>query len=240
MLFLDFDGVVCDAFTECCLVAWNGFARAPGGSPPSLDGGDVPPAFARSFRRIRPYARTLGGFAVAHHPRAGAVESRAGYEKLFATFGPAEIEAFERRAGAVRAGLRAAQPQRWLDLHHVYPQVGAAIARHHRRVVVVTAKDAGSVWEILGNSGLREHVLDVAGDCADKAAAIRAVRAEAGQPTGRALFVDDNLDNVLAVLRAGVPSRWARWGYHTEEHLLQAAEDGIDEIDLADLTRIEV
>ncbi|WP_007516822.1 HAD family hydrolase [Pseudofrankia saprophytica] len=239
MLFLDFDGVICDAFTECAVVAWHGHHRAPDGPPPELDATILPARFVDDFRRIRPYARTLGGFLVAHHPDVDAVDSQDGYEMLLATFSADDVAGFERRAGAVRTRLRLTAPRRWLEAHRVYPQVGAAIARHDGRVVVVTAKDAVSAGRILAHHGLREHVADIIGDCVDKPAAINAARARAGHPA-RVLFVDDNLGNVVAAVRAGVPSLWARWGYHTAEQLRLADRDGVTPIELAELAELTV
>ncbi|WP_206779338.1 HAD family hydrolase, partial [Frankia sp. EI5c] len=170
---------------------------------------------------------------------AGTVDSQEGYDRLFAAFEPADVADFERRATAVRTRLRLSSPRRWLDVHQVYPQVGVAMARHHGRVVVVTAKDAVSAGEILAHHGLRGHVAEIIGDCADKPAAINAARERSGRPD-RVLFVDDNLDNVLGAVRAGVPSRWARWGYHTAEHVRRAGAESVSPIELAELAGLTV
>lgn len=256
MLILDFDGVVCDAFDECLLVAWlgespgdapgvepgvepgelsdHGSGESPGdrtsgsgpvgdaweGGPPDPD--QVPAAFAARFRVVRTFARTLDHFVVAHERGARAIRTQDGFAAAFDALPRARVDRFAHRAGAARAALRRHHTDWWLDLHALYPGIGPLLRARAGDVAIVTAKDRPSVEEILARHGLDACVREVVGDCHDKPAAVRDLCRRHGVGPREALFVDDNLPNVLGVGATDVPVRWATWGYGTDEHRREA------------------
>jgi phosphoglycolate phosphatase-like HAD superfamily hydrolase len=226
MLILDFDGVVCDAFDECLLVAWLGEQPEAGssefgdGDPPSPD--RVPAAFTARFRVVRTFARTLDHFVVAHEPGAESIHTQQGFVAVFDALPQARVARFVDRAGATRAALRRHHRGWWLDLHALYPGIDPLLRARAGDIAIVTAKDRESVVEILARHGLDSCVREVVGDCHDKPAAVRDLCRRHGVDPGGALFVDDNLPNVLGVGATDVPVRWATWGYGTDEHRREA------------------
>lgn len=234
MLLLDFDGVVADAFDECAVVAWLGMGPDERGGAAEEILGRVPPAFIERFRVVRPYCRTIGHFITAHLAGAESIADQAAFDRRFAEVGEARAAAFAERATKARDELRERDPAAWIAMHTVYPGI-AELIRGSGPVSIVTAKDEPSVRAILAGHGLDGDVRAVAGECRDKAREVERLCTEAGADVAAAVFIDDNLDNVLHVRSTGARSLWARWGYATPDQRERAASLGVDAVDLADL-----
>lgn len=237
MLAVDFDGVVCDALVECAAVTW--FAPYPevdvADRPLDRLIGDIPPSFLDVFATVRNYSRLLDHFMVALYPAAEQVVDEFSFDAAFAAIRSTELTQLVSKAGAIRDRWRTTQTERWLGLHTLYPGIDTLLRRHAGTVVVVSAKDEKSVWDILGHHRLADTVRDVVGDCADKPAAVCELAARHGVDLTDMTFVDDNVGNALRVGAIGVQAYWARWGYHTSEHAAQAHAAGLPALDLDDL-----
>jgi phosphoglycolate phosphatase-like HAD superfamily hydrolase len=231
VLVLDFDGVIADAFDECALVAWRGVRPNERGTAASLPDA----AFIERFRVLRPYCRTLDHFIMAHVPGSETVTHQAEFDRRFARIGRGRAAAFAERATAARHGLRERDPAAWAAMHTLYPGVGDLIRGSGAPVVIVTAKDEPSVRAVLAAHGLEAAVGSVSGECHDKAREVERLCAEAGLEASAAVFVDDNLDNVLRVRATGARSLWADWGYSTSDQRERAEALGVEVLGLADL-----
>jgi phosphoglycolate phosphatase-like HAD superfamily hydrolase len=233
-LVLDLDGVVVDALLECALVAWLGVHPARPDRPISAQ--RPPPEFISGFAAIRPYARTLGHFLVAHRSRPGEITSRAAFERKVTETAEEETAAFVAAATAARDRCRREENAWWLRNHTLYPGLAALLLRHTGRVAVITAKDTGSAWAILRHHGLAGAVTEVVGGCARKDLALTRMCPEPSAVT----FVDDSLANVVQVAATGADARWATWGYHTPEDEAVAAALDVPTIDLAGAAALTV
>lgn len=238
MLILDFDGVICDALTECALVTWLGIHRPPPGTRISAHAQAMPRNFVERFRAIRDYSRGLEHFMTAHRPMAAAVRDQAHFDRMFGIFSAEYVGEFVASASAARARCREEEPEFWLDLHTLYPGVAALLRRHAGRVCIVTAKDEESVRRILRRHGLEDTVLEVVGETTRKAAAVRGLMDRHDAAVADTVFVDDNLTNALQVRTTGAHVWWAWWGYHTPEHEREAARSGLPVLRLDDLDSI--
>ncbi|WP_330240318.1 HAD family hydrolase [Streptomyces sp. NBC_00525] len=231
-LALDFDGVICDALEECALVTWLGIhphdRTLPGPEQLRL----LPREFVERFRTVRDYARTLDHFVIAHLPEAATLRGQADFDRLYEALPPSYVRKFTDAANAAREWFRTRESDFWLDLHTLYPGVPELLRRHSGSVVIVTAKDEGSVHAILGRHGLDDTVAAVYGECGRKAEAIREISDRWGVALKDVTFVDDNLTNAVRVARTGAVSRWAQWGYQTPEHRAQAQEWGVSPLHL--------
>lgn len=234
-LVLDFDGVVCDALSECALVTWLGVHPPHPASAVSSHAGAMPRGFTQRFRVVRNYARTLEHFLVAHRPGAAHIRTRARFEMIFACLAPSFTAAFSSAATSARRRCRTEEPRYWLDLHVFYPGITDLLREHAGAIAVVTAKDEPSVRAILTRHGLGHTVGDVIGECRDKAGAVRAICRRHDTDPRSVLFLDDNVGNVRQVAQSGADARWAAWGYHTREDVDDLARLRIPRVELADL-----
>ncbi|MFD3594486.1 HAD family hydrolase [Nocardia sp. NPDC058640] len=235
LLLLDFDGVIADSVEECLAVTW--FADRPSESdvPLAQQFSAVPEVFRARFHQLRPFARTLDDFFVAKADSDYPVRRQSDFDALKATQPETDRQAFTTAATALRHRWRTGQRQQWLDTHTIFDGVAEVLQRYSGDVFVITAKDAESSIEILEHFGLDKHVAGVVGDVSDKGMAARCLSLGRGVAFAEAVFIDDNLTNVARVRSAGIPSRWARWGWTSPEHDAVAAAQEIDSIDLHEL-----
>ncbi|MER7111555.1 HAD family hydrolase [Streptomyces sp. NPDC000229] len=227
MLILDFDGVVADAFTECAIVTYYADQNPEQVALKPLEelAAAMPKGFVNRFRLVRKYARLLEDFMVARDPQAESITTIGDYEALLARIPPVRLAALTEGATAVRTALRAAQAPEWRAMHTLYPGIRDLLERHRGRgTSIVTAKDAGSVWEILEHHRLQGAVVEVIGECSDKRSAVLDLAAGDGIRPEAVTFIDDHITNALAVRDTGARSLWAWWGYHTPDHIDRAIQ----------------
>ncbi|MFC6066171.1 HAD family hydrolase [Streptomyces ochraceiscleroticus] len=237
-LAIDFDGVIADGLEECALVTWLGVRGLDTSVPGAEQLKRVPGEFIERFRHIRNYSRLLEHFVVAHLPMAATVDSQAEFDVLLSGLEPEYVRDFTARATAAREWLRTSEPDFWLDLHTLYPGMADLLHRYSGSVVVVTAKDEGSVRAILVRHGLKHSVREVFGECGRKAEAVLDVSARWGVPVEHITFIDDNLTNVRKVAETGARARWALWGYGTPEHRAEAERFAVAALDLSEVVRL--
>lgn len=226
MLALDFDGVVCDALTECASVTWyaghheGDFTSIPG-LPDAVDA--VPAWFIEHFRTIRDFSRTLDDFMVANTVTE-PISTRAEFERAKEAAGPDQLARLATVAEAVRATWRERDLFQWISLHALYPGIAALLRHSSQPVAIVSAKDEASIREILEFHDLTGNVTEVIGSCSDKRAAVATLMDDGADTGSPVVFVDDNLTNVISVSSLPVTARWATWGYHTPEDVRRAKD----------------
>jgi HAD superfamily hydrolase (TIGR01509 family) len=238
MLILDFDGVICDALTECALVTWLGVHPPSPNAPVSAYTPAMPRGFLERFRKIRDYSRTLDHFVTAHRPMAAHLTSQAGFDRLYNSIADVFVADFTAAASAARARCREEEPTYWTGLHTLYPGVEQLLRRHAGKVCIVTAKDAESAWRILRHHKVDDTVLEIVGETSRKAEAVRRLAARHGVSPEQCTFVDDNLTNAVQVAATGARALWATWGYHTPEHEQEAQRGGIARLSLPELAEL--
>jgi phosphoglycolate phosphatase-like HAD superfamily hydrolase len=209
---LDFEGVICDSFTECLLVAWN---CAHDGSPTSFSLKAVeglPAAFVERFRRLRPYARHLGHFLVALLEDVPPIQNQEDFEAVYRRIPEAQVEAFARKITTYRKQVRRARRAEWLAAHHIYTGIAQIFTRCALPLYVVTARDRTSVRAVLNAARFCVPAECIYGDERAKVQALAHIwRRERVQPQD-VLLVDDHLFNVLSAREAGYQAAWALWG----------------------------
>ncbi len=239
MLAIDFDGVVCDALAECALVTWLGSDGRRSWTSGSTELRRMPRGFVQRFRHVRDYARVLDHFVLAHVPYAAWLSGQKDFDRVFGSLPDGYVRRFTSAAGAARTTIRRDEPEFWLGMHTLYPGVADLLRRHAGRTAIVTAKDEDSVRAILRRHDLEHTVLEVVGECARKAEAVRDLCTRHGVDPARATFVDDNLTNVRRVGAVGVRTLWATWGYQTPDDRAAADRYGVRRLGLSELSTVD-
>jgi phosphoglycolate phosphatase-like HAD superfamily hydrolase len=103
---------------------------------------------------------------------------------------------------------------------------------------IVTAKDSGSVQELLHHAGVRIPDARIHGECRDKVRVLKAISETFAVPPQDVYFFDDNVLNARDALGAGFRSHWALWGYHAPEHFRIAQAAGLPAVELEELIRL--
>ena len=207
-LVLDFDGVLCDSATECLHIAWaayNGFGVEAFGACEGTYA--VPAEVAERYWRTRPYMRHLAHFIVPLLDGPPPAD-RAAFAERFASLSPARTAAFTWAAREYREAVRAHRRDAWLALHRVWPQI-AALAEG---AYIATARDRGSVCEILAAHGVRADPARNYDELSEKTAALAEIAARESLDRAQVWLLDDSVDNCRLAKDAGFGAGWASWG----------------------------
>lgn len=227
---LDFDGVICDSLQEGLLISWNAHTHAPVEAfvAPGLAG--VPPEVTDRFTRCRPFTRHFGHwlvpFVISSIP-ATHTEFAARYDEL-----PEQtIKAFTATAAHYRTQVRRDHPDRWLAHHRVQPRLRGLLTDAY----IVTARDIGSVRQILDAHAMGVDDGRIFGSLSDKQDALRTIAVREAVEPADVTLVDDNIENCVAAHAAGYNARWATWGYTATADRAHAIAHGITAISIGAL-----
>lgn len=235
VLALDFDGLLVDGLNECVLVSWNAYYSK--GLEHFSDEGlaQIPSSFIEKFKNHRSFTKHLGHFFMPFQNDAGFFESQAEFDAAYGALDPHQVERFVGRVTEYRGAARQAFRARWLAYHQFYPGLEYMLRTSLLPVCIVTAKDSGSVQEVLQHAGLRLPDERIHGECRDKVRVLRAISESFAVSPDDVWFFDDNVLNAKDALGAGFRSHWAVWGYHAPEHFAIAEAAGLPAVELEDL-----
>lgn len=238
LLYLDFDGVVCDSERECFVSSWLTWRElADGAGAQHID-----LHARRRFRQMRPLIRSGEDYVVIQH-----ILAREQDEEGFA--GPATQSAFDAyremlggpciaRYKSAIAATRGAFLQRdkahWLALNRLYPHMQRLLASCNlANVRVLSTKAAPLVCEIL-----RAHRIAIPAAAVFHAASnpdgadarkLDMIAGHLDRASGTsAVFVEDQIDHLLGNDDPRIRTCLADWGYVLPEwfsdHRLLRAE----------------
>ena len=223
LLYLDFDGVVCDSERECFVSSWLTYRKlAAGAGAPHIS-----LHARRRFRQMRPLIRSGEDYVVIQQIVARE-DAEQGFE------GPATQSAFDAyrdRLGsrcmaryknamaATRNSFLERDKAQWLALNHLYPHMHRLLAdRDLTNVRILSTKAAPLVCEIL-----RAHRIPIPEHAVFHAASnpdgtdMRKLDMIAGHldrvPGTHALLVEDQLDHLLGNADPRIATYLADWGY---------------------------
>lgn len=239
ILALDFDGLLVDGLNECLLVSWNGHHGESVARFSDAGLAAIPDEFIAKFEHHRSFAKHLGHFFMPFQAAFGTFGSQQQFDEAYASLDPCQIEMFVARVSCYRAQARTAHRDRWLAYHQFYPGLDQMLRSSRLPVCIVTAKDSGSVQEILVNAGIHIPDNQIYGECREKLSALQVVAEWFQVEREDVCFFDDNVQNARDALQAGYRAHWALWGYHAPEHFDIARQAGLPAVDLDDLISFE-
>ena len=230
MIALDFDGVVWDSVDEAFEQAyrvWIELFGMPGTTRSTL---------LDEFRRARWQCRDGHDFylvmrlLVEQSVDAGKLASEK-FRRLRAELGgQAAVEQFVTAFYNQRDAMRQHQFQEWLSLQRPFPgmvETLCAFQQQGAALAIATTKDAPSARSLLESAGL--HGIPVFGreTSLNKVDHMKAIAKRFHTDTGRIVFVDDLLENLLPLRPLKVHLVLADWGYNTPGERVAAQNEGI-------------
>ena len=222
LLYLDFDGVVCDSERECFVSSWLTFRKLAGAG-----GEHISLHARRRFRQMRPLIRSGEDYVVIQQILARE-QAEPGFH------GPATLPAFDAYRDALgsrcigryksamadtRSAFLARDRAHWLALNRLYPHMRRLLAAGDlSNVRVLSTKAAPLVGEIL-----RAHRIPIPASAVFHAASnpdgtdarkLDMIGEHLDRTTGaHALFVEDQLDHLLGNADRRITTFLADWGY---------------------------
>ncbi len=224
LLVLDFDGVICDSRDECCLSSWIAYYDLYKKNRPAR----VPLSLGAEFARLRPFIRTGGDFLLIQEAlEAGQdVTDQKEFDALAERAGPEKMKLFKELFYQARSALLSEDRPFWLSLNRIYPHVFDVLRSllPEAPVQILSTKRPQFIVEIVDHAGLK-----VSKDCIHESGAEEKLpRAESLRKEGgfeRAVFLDDQIDNIRGNTNPKVEAFLAAWGYVKKEWL--SGQDGV-------------
>jgi hypothetical protein len=239
LLFLDFDGVVCDSERECFVSSWLTYRELSSGDDepgPHRGPERITLRARRRFRELRPLIRSGEDYVVIQsilareeeQPEYRGPATQEAFDAYRQALGAPRIAAYKRAMAATRGSFLNRDRDGWLALNRIYPHMHELLTRCDlTNVRILSTKAAPLVCEIL-----RAHAIPLADAAVFHAASnpdgadIRKLDMIAAQldavAGGRALFVEDQLDHLLGNHDRRIAAYLADWGYVLPQWLAQA------------------
>ena len=220
LIFLDFDGVICDSLLETLVSSWRGYYLYRGEAEPAA----VPASLRKDFAGLRPYVRAGEDFILIHELIADKtqVHSQEGFDALAEQRGAETMARYREAFYAARRELLDDQRDYWINLNRLYPHMRPVLESlaSSPRLYILSTKEARYIIEILTAKSIDMdpgRVLSC-GAREKKATILDVLQRRQAE---RALLVDDQIDHLA--------SDWARdpriegclaaWGYVQQQWL---------------------
>lgn len=209
--FLDFDGVVCDSIPECFLSSHTAYKTLFRGETVT----EVSLREKKLFYAYRPFIRSGEDYILIHDMirRGVEVESQEIFDREIEKAGAGTMKEYGRLFYRAREALLASEREFWLDLNPLFAgmaEILRAVASHPNFYILSTKKPP-FILEILSHNAVtwEEGRVLFPGDRTKKE-----VIESYLPPEKRAIFVDDQLDHLLAAAKnPNIVCALAKWGY---------------------------
>lgn len=230
LLYLDFDGVVCDSERECFVSSWLTYRQLGAAAPhpgSAAAGEHISLRARRRFRQMRPLIRSGEDYVVIQQvlAREQAEEGFHGpatqpaFDAYRDALGSRRIAQYKSAMAATRDAFLARDKTQWLALNRLYPHMLRLLAAGDlANVRILSTKAAPLVCEILRAhrvaipaSAVYHAASNPNGDDARKLDMIAAHLDRA--PGAHAVFVEDQLDHLLGNADPRIATCLADWGY---------------------------
>ncbi|HAE23123.1 MAG TPA: HAD family hydrolase [Spirochaetaceae bacterium] len=211
LVFLDFDGVICDSLPECYAVSRAAYYGLYLGLPqPEEAQGDE-----ALFRRLRPYIRRGGDYMFIQLALREGIEpgSQADFDALIAERRELD-DHFHGLFYQARHELLSDEPERWYALNPLYPGMAALLSLYGRNdaFLILSTKEAAFIEKILAFNGIAWDAARVyCSGKEEKRAFIDRVMDE--RKAVHAIFIDDQIDHFKGSSRHELRCLLADWGY---------------------------
>ncbi len=223
LLVSDFDGVFIDSVYECFFLGYNVYTERFEKLMGSKD------HLYNKFRQGRHLARSGGDFfilfyIISKNPDVNfdtvTFEEFISYrDKL-----PNQIKEFSEAFYNERAKVRKEDFKKWLSLQEPYKDVVDQLPKlkeSFRDFIICSSKDRESIRETLKTFSFSCKIYGRE-DSLYKPDIIKKVAKEYGIPTSKVIFIDDMMENLLAVRKANATVFMASWGYNTPKEQKEA------------------
>ncbi|WP_020612365.1 HAD family hydrolase [Sediminispirochaeta bajacaliforniensis] len=216
LIFLDFDGVICDSLPECYLtsrLAWeklNGRACDPAKAYNTVPDTD----HEKTFRLLRPFIRDGGDYLLLQHAlsQGKALTSQKNFDQFAEShkaFHKASLTLFQE----CRAELLDYDRSRWFNLNPLFDGIPSLLSlAGHGAGFILSTKPEHFIREILHHHGITWQADRII--CSGKRPKVDIITEllEKGEST-RAYFVDDQIDHLLYPHDERITCLLASWGY---------------------------
>jgi phosphoglycolate phosphatase-like HAD superfamily hydrolase len=220
LVFLDFDGVICDSLLETLVSSWRGYYLQRGEEEPSA----MPVTLLQDFARLRPYVRAGEDFILIQELIAAKfpIQSQQDFDDQLAERGEQRIASYRESFYTARRDFLMHERRYWIDLNRLYPHVAPYLDDwvSSSSLYILSTKRADYIVEILAAKGTPMDSKRVLGcEAKDKKTTILRTLTDRGGE--RALFIDDQIDHLApeSARDPRIAGFLASWGYVQQQWL---------------------
>jgi phosphoglycolate phosphatase-like HAD superfamily hydrolase len=214
LVFLDFDGVICDSLLECLVSSWQGYYKLHLGKQETA----VPITLRRAFSKLRPFVRAGEDFILIQEliNNRFSIQSQEQFDAQLAERGEETMARYKELFYTARHDFLANHRHYWIGLNRIYPHVYRSLRAWAASpcLYILSTKKADYIVEILEANDIRMDPHRVL-SCGAKEKKETILRTLDERGCTSALFIDDQIDHLTA--------DWARdpriigclasWGY---------------------------
>jgi phosphoglycolate phosphatase-like HAD superfamily hydrolase len=220
LVFLDFDGVICDSLLETLVSSWRGYYILRGEQEPPT----MPVSLFQDFSRLRPYVRAGEDFILMQELIATnfPIRSQRDFDDQLTRRGEQWSVRSREFFYTARRDILTHQREYWIALNRLYPHVVPCLRNwsSSSSLYILSTKGADFIVEILTSKGIPMDPNRVL-SCEAKEKKNTILRILVARGGERALFIDDQIDH-LAAASAQDPriiGCLASWGYVQQQWL---------------------
>ena len=217
LIFLDFDGVICDSIDECLVSSWYGYYHLYKKQQPVT----VPPILKERFLRLRPFIRNGEDYMVIQELLAGdiRINNQLDFDRQLETAGKQKLELFKTFFYKARTYYLKEQPEYWFSLNPIYGHLKSKLIALCTSpfFYILSTKKTDFIVEILKNNGItmsRERIIYSAAQ--HKLSLIGAIL-DKKNAASRALLLDDQIEHLSGNRDPRIQTFLCLWGYIKEE-----------------------
>ena len=220
LVFLDFDGVICDSLLETLVSSWRGFYLSRGEKEPSL----MPVTLLQDFKRLRPYVRAGEDFILIQELIAEkvSIQSQRDFDGQLAKRGTRRITAYRESFYTARRDFLMHHRKYWISLNRLYPHIIPFLSNwvSSSSLYILSTKRGEYIVEILTSKGIPMDPKRVL-SCEAKEKKTTILRTLEARAAGRALFIDDQIDHLASAStrEPRIIGCLASWGYVQQQWL---------------------
>ncbi len=235
LLFLDFDGVICDSALECFTSSAAAYGRIRGEAPPDSEREEK-----LKFDTLRPFVRNSEDYLFIQEiiHLGTAIGNQADFDAYIDRSTEAKRKDYRRLFYEARSKSLAEKPDEWLDSNPLFPHMKEPLRAHasDEGLYILSTKKGEFITAILSHHGItmdsariissgeNERKLDLISKILDEGIG------------GNALFVDDQVDHLKGNTDPRITVCLPLWGY-IEKSCIDSIKNirAISERDVKDL-----
>ncbi|MBN1799069.1 MAG: hypothetical protein JW822_10850 [Spirochaetales bacterium] len=220
LLFLDFDGVICDSINETIASSWLAYYKYLVKKLPS----SMPCDYKTRFMLFRPFIRSGEDYLVIQDILANNMElkNQKQFDDLLATIGKQVMQFYKDVFYRARTEILTTDKTLWLSFNPLYLHMHEAMAKGAacENVYILSTKKPEFIIQILQAHSLSFNPARIIySGQEEKLGIIHGVLEQ--EKKGRAYFVDDQISHLVPNPYPHIKAFLAAWGYIEKAWLKQ-------------------
>lgn len=217
LIFLDFDGVICDSIDECLVSSWYGYYHLYKEQQPV----GVPPILKERFLRLRPFIRSGEDYMVIQELLAADIKinNQLDFDRQLEIAGKQKLELFKTLFYRARTYYLKEQPYYWFSLNPIYGHLKSKLsflgASPH--FYILSTKKADFILAILKNNGITMNRENIIYSAAQQKLSLIGAMLDKKNAASRALLLDDQIEHLSGNRDPRIQTFLCLWGYIKEE-----------------------